>query len=340
MNTFEIKVSTIVKIILTFFAFAILYYIRGVFVYIILAFIISSAVSPLINFLERKKIPRILATILVYLLILLFFVFIFWFFIPPFVNQIQEVSTNLPIWLDNFQNIIQKYKNLNLPPQLINGLESAISGLISKVSQIPTKFFNLFSKISSALFGFFFLVILSIYLSFEKDIDKRFAKFIFPKHKNRQDNIILFWNKAQEVISKWFQGYIISAIIVGLFVWISFSILGIQYSAIIAIISGFCEIIPLFGPTFALIVALILTSFQNLHLLIWIVLIFLIIQQLDNYLFLPFIMRNRVQLNPLITLIAAFVGGKFGGILGMVAAIPICAVLVEYWKLYQLKFSK
>jgi len=340
MDTFEIKTLTIIKIILIVLSFVVLYSIRGILAYVIFALIISSAIIPLINFLEQKRIPRVLGVILTYLVIISFFILIIWFSLPPFVNQIQGMTSSLPIWLNNLQNTIQKYKDLNLPHQVIQGIEGAISDLIAKIVETPPKIFNLFTRVSGVIFSLIFLIVLSAYLSFEKNIDKRFAKFVFPNFKKKQEYIFLFWQRTQKIIGRWLQGYIISAIIVGFLVWVSFSILGIEYSAVIAVIAGFCEIVPLFGPIFALMVGLILTLFQDLHLVFWVFLIFLIIQQVDNYFILPFIMKNRVRLNPLITLIAIFIGGNVGGLLGMIAAVPLCAVLIEWWRIYQMEFSK
>ncbi len=128
------------------------------------------------------------------------------------------------------------------------------------------------------------------------------------------------------------QGQLFLGVIVGVLVYIGLSLLGIRFALLLAIIAGILELVPYIGPVLSAIPAVILAFFQAPILALWILILYIVVQQLENYLLVPVIMKKVVGLNPVVVIIALLIGGKLLGILGIILAVPAAAVLAEFFK--------
>ena len=212
-------------------------------------------------------------------------------------------------------------------------IKEVISQATQNISQAFAGVFGFIYNLFGQIFNLLFVVIVAFYLAVEKRTAERFSDFFFENHKEFKVKILKYWQLAEDRAGRWLQGYICLGFIVGTFVYIGLSILGVKYALILAVLAGVLEIIPWLGPVFAGIVGFLFAFLQGgLPMALWAVFIFFIVQQVENFLIVPLVMKNRVDLNPLLTLIVLLVGGTIGGFLGMILAVPVTAILLAFWK--------
>jgi len=144
------------------------------------------------------------------------------------------------------------------------------------------------------------------------------------------------FDKAEKRLNSWFWGEITLMTVVGLLTFIGLNLIGIRYALALAVLAGLLEAIPNLGPTISSIPAILLGFAVSPVMGVTALALYFIIQQLENNLIVPVVMKKAVGLNPIITLIALIVGGKIAGVLGVILAVPttifIETVLIEIQK--------
>ena len=133
----------------------------------------------------------------------------------------------------------------------------------------------------------------------------------------------IVFDKAEKRLNAWFWGELTLMTVVGIFTFIGLNLIGIRYALPLAVLAGLLEVVPNMGPVISAVPAVLIgmtysyfTGFSTLAL-------YFIIQQLENTFIVPFIMKRAVGLTPIVTLIALIVGGKLGGVMGILLAIPL-----------------
>ena len=121
----------------------------------------------------------------------------------------------------------------------------------------------------------------------------------------------------------WLWGQLILMLAIGLVTYVGLILLGVRYALPLAVFAGLLEIVPILGPTISTVPAFIVTASQNMFSGLTVIALYFIIQQIENQVLVPVVMRRAVGLNPIVTLTALIIGGKLGGILGLLLAIPI-----------------
>lgn len=325
--------ATTLKIIGILVATLILYFIRDVVGYLLLAFVFASALKPGVDLFEKKKIPRSLSAILIFLLFFTFFGCISYFAFPPLINEVQSFVSNFPQYWQNFLDWLPQFEEWTTQVPFGKNIENTVSQSVQGLSKAVGSAFGAIYSFFGQFFDFFFILIVAFYLVIEKNAIEGLANFFFKENDKAKKKILKYWKISEERVGRWLQGYIFLGIIVGTLVYIGLSILGVKYAVILAVLAGTLEIIPFFGPVFAGIVGIFLALFQGGWVIaLWTAFIFFIIQQLENYLIVPLVMKDRVNLNPLLTILILFIGSRLGGILGMILAVPVTAIFIALWE--------
>jgi predicted PurR-regulated permease PerM len=122
--------------------------------------------------------------------------------------------------------------------------------------------------------------------------------------------------------------------------FIALYFLGVKYSIILGIIAGIFEIVPIAGPIFAGAVSAAVALSDSLSLAIWVVAIFILIQQLESNVIIPLVMKKSVGLNPIWVILGLLGGAKLGGIVGIILSVPVILILEEVINEFDRKKSK
>jgi len=331
----SIDSSTIVRF-LGFIILAILFYVlRDVVLTFIASVVIASSIEPFTDKLERKGVPRLLSVIGIYVSTAIFVVAMFYFLAPPLVDDISNVISRAPEYIDSLQiwgasndSVIGGtiYNSLNTETgsmvQIVNNLKQSVAGIGSGA-------LGFFSGAFGGFMSFILIIVLSFYFAVQKDGIDSFLRIVTPI-KN-EEYIINLWKRSQRKMGRWLQGQFILGLIVAVLVYLGLTIIGVKSAFLLAILAGFLEIIPLFGPIIASIPAIAIALIDGgLSSSLMVIGLYLIIQQFENHLIYPLVVKKVVGVPPLLVIVSLVVGAQLAGFLGILLAVPIIAALMEY----------
>ena len=322
MNKLEISWTSLWKILLMIVFGVALYLLRDVLIILALALVISSALDAPISFLERKKIPRILGTILIFLTGAAVLTLLLYAIVPAAIMEFKNLS-----------DILSKYQ-LKLPAvQVFNSLD-----FIKNIGVYLGNFANTllsggisFIGVISAIFGsavFLTAVfVLSFYLSASKYGVEKFLRAVLPS--SQEEYVMKIYFRARRKIGLWLQGQLILSLIIGLAVFFGLLILGVKYSLILGILAGILEMVPYVGPVLVGIISFLLVISQSLTLGFSVAALFVIIKQVANHLLVPLVMRYTTGLHPVVVVISLLAGAQLFGFAGIILAVPAAVVIQE-----------
>lgn len=330
-TTINISASTILRVVFVILVLIFLYLIRDVIVIFLFALIIASAISPAVNILRKIKIPRVLGALIVYILALGILGFLISLAVPSIAKDIKELSSNMPKYIDDLSAQFESFKRASAKYQdIIVQLQNFLAGIGDFLRKSASNLFSTAINIFGGLLSFLIVLVISFYLSVQEKGVQRVLTSITPSR--HRDYILNLWRRSQKKLGRWLQGQLFLGVIVGVLVYIGLSFLNVKFALLLAILAGVLEIFPYVGPVLAAIPAIILGFLQTPILGLWVLILYIIVQQLENYLIVPLVIGKVVKLNPVVVILALLVGGKLGGIPGMILAVPITAVVAEFFR--------
>jgi predicted PurR-regulated permease PerM len=310
-----------------------LYLIREIILIILAAGLLSTIISPAVNYLEKRKLPRWLGAFLVFLLILGTVALVFSAIVPMAISQskvfIEQIPSIVTSFFDNVSSEIQTELSVLLKQWFDN---SPING---------QAVFSLLGSVAGQIFSFFTILIIAFYLTVrDRKKNKGFGSFLPEKY---QEFFKSFIESSKKEIGDWGRGLLILSLFVGVLAYLGLSILGVKFALTLALIAALTEVIPYIGPWLGGIPAVMIAFLQSPTLGLLVVILYIVIQQVENILLTPHIMHRAVGLDPLIIIIILLVGGKLAGPLGMILAVPlatICYILFKEYQQYQKTVAK
>lgn len=288
----------------------ILYEIRDVIVLLFIAIIFMSALSPFVEKLIKWKIPKVLAVALVYLVVVSIISTLLVIVFVPLIDETSRLIKDLPATLEKA-----------LPQEVIDRsvVQDKVTDIFGNAPNIVINIFSNFVTIVSIL-------VLSFYLLLDKE---RFEKLLSQLFINQQDRAKNLIEKIEYKLGAWLRGQIVLSLVIGTVTYILLFALNIPYALPLAILAGFMEVVPVIGPIIAAIPAILVAyvNFQTPAEALFVALGYLIIQQLENHIVVPQVMKRAVGLNPLFVILAIAIGGRLLGISGALLAVPIVVVM-------------
>ncbi len=320
-QTIDISFSSWVKAVLVgALAFA-TYLIMDVFLVIIASIVIASALEPAANWARRRGLPRLPTILSVYVIMAILFAGLFYFLFLPLLGEVSGFISGFSGYADSFSTNSSLGSSLNisnLGEKLNTILLSLSQGVISSASL-------LFGGVTS----FVLIVILSFYLAVQDDGVGKFLRIVTPL--NREKYILDLWNRSREKIGLWMQGQLLMSVIVAVLAYLGLLLLGIPNALLLAVGAGMFEIIPLFGPILAAIPAVIIGfSDGGTSIALLVAGLFVIIQQFENQLIYPLVVKKVIGVPPMVSILALLIGAKLAGFLGMLISVPLAAIFIEF----------
>ncbi|GAC1412071.1 MAG: AI-2E family transporter [Candidatus Doudnabacteria bacterium] len=326
----SISTGTLLKItglgLLLFF----LWQVRDVLILLLIAVTLASALEPLVDFLNKKSVPRAVSVLSVYLLAIGFLVLMGYLVLPTMFNQFAQLRSS--------QDLAVQFQDKLGSNELINSLH--LSDAITKnFQQATTQFTNVSDNFVKRTLGFFSgfievitILVVSFYLLAEKSGMKKFVYTLVPKEY--EGEALHLVNRIQRKIGLWLIGQMIVSAIVFVVMFIVLSLLGVKFALVLAILAGFFELIPYIGPIISAIPAIFFAFLQSPALAVVVLISYVFLQKLEGYVLVPKIMEKTIGVSPLVILVAILIGYKLSGIFGILLAVPIVAVInvvVEEW---------
>jgi predicted PurR-regulated permease PerM len=330
--THSVSTGTFVRaIIVGALAYAI-WVLRGLVLLVLTAVVIASAIEPGVAWLIRKKLPRVLAVLIMYVIVFGSLFAVLYFFIPPILSDAEGLFAQIPQYLGSLNLQLTSLPTLDSHSAITNQAQSAITTLLNFrtiFSGSSEGAFRLLSAFFGGIFAFALVVVLSFYFAMLETGVEDFLRIITPAE--REEYVVSLWLRARAKIGLWMQGQVLSSVIGGVLAYLGLLILGIPYAFILALFTATMMLIPVFGSFLAAFPPILLAySTGGVSLALIIGGYYLIINQFESHIIHPLVVNKVVGIPPLLVILALIVGGELAGFLGVLLAIPVAAAVREF----------
>jgi len=330
----SISTNTLIKIVLLgVLIFAIIKLFNIVLV-ILTAIVIASFVESAVRRLKPYIKNRTLLVFLIYIITISIAIGLLSVFMPTFIEEMSALVSSLSQYIPNSSilNTFQPDSIVGAKDVVSNISRDASLGEIIKSSQVLISsfsggFWDVFSGAFGGVFNFVLIIILSFYLSITEKGIENFLRVIAPGHI--EEYLIDLWQRTERKIGLWVQGQMLLGLIIGVLSYLGLTIIGVKYALVLAIVTGFCEMVP-FGIFLAMV---IVTLFGFLDGGITMALLsfglYFILHQFESYLIYPLIIKKVIGISPFVVILSIIIGAELAGFLGVILAIPVAVCLLE-----------
>jgi len=344
----DIKPISVFKATLTvlmvLLAAYLLYAIGNTLLLFFVAFFIASALDPLIDYLQKKRIPRAIGVILVYIIIFLLIALFFVQLLPLIADQLialagavndfilkvsQSPTLNLPFGNQIRPFLDELYKAVDIKVIAVQ-LKDSLQLVSTQLLNLGGNLWTIILQISNGLFNFILLLILVFFMTVDEQALENFCISIFPEKYSPYISQRLQMVKVK--IGEWIRGQLMVSVVAAVVSFIGLAIAGVQFSLLIAVITGICMIVPVFGRVVACVLVLPIVLNQSAGHALFMIIYYFLISQVENNIIVPLLMNKAVGLSPILIIFALLVGFQFLGILGLVLAIPIATIMAIFAK--------
>lgn len=323
----DISTHAIFKFILIVLFFVLLYLVRQVIFILLFAVIIAAAVNPFGNWLDRKRIPRLLGILLLYLTVFALVVFILTLIIPFVSQEVGQLTEDLPRFIAKITASLEAIKGETGTFDIISQLQGLLDAFSQFLQESSQSAVGLIVNIFGGIISFFGIVVISFYLSVMRGGIDNFLSSVVPD--KYESYILNLWHRSEKKLGHWFQAQLLLSLIVGLMTFVGLSLLNIKFALVLAVLIMVLELVPNVGPVLAAIPAVALAFFQSPTLGFWVTGLYIAIQQVENQILTPLILGRTLGINPVVVIISLLVGFNLAGIIGMIVAVPVATVIVE-----------
>jgi len=322
-------VRTVLTVSAVGIVMAALYAARDALMLIYVSALIAMGFSPLVRIIERprqrggrRRVPRVLAILVIYLAVIVGVVLLGLMIVPPLVDQATTLWSGMPQHFNRFQQFLMRYKLITHPITLQEAVEKAPAG--AGGNAVSTVLFAIWSVVGG-VFGVITILILSFYLLIEAE-----SLFIFLRRFVPEPSRAHFTTAAREAVVKvsaWLRAQFILAGVMGTFAAIGLALMGVPYFYVVALVAAIGETIPIVGPVIGGVTAVAVAITVSPKMALTVGAYFLVLHQLESNILVPKIMERRVGVSPVTVIVALLVGGALWGLMGAILAIPTAAIL-------------
>ncbi len=310
------------------------YEIRQIVLILFVSFLFASALMPTVDFLQKKKVPRALSVLVIYVVVITFLVAFISSFIPTLGKELVKLARNLQealvgltqggVNIPALNFILEPLQDFDVKTLSAN-LEQYLLSIGKQLSSLAGNAVGFLIALSNGLLNFLLVLVLTFMFVVGRDDVNQFIVSLFPKE---YESYILNKNKAIQVkIGYWLQGQVVLMVVIGLITYIGLSIIGVDYALTLAAFTGLAELLPVVGPMLALIVALPIAANKAFWMVGAVFIFYMVIQQLENNLLVPAIMKKAVGLNPIVVIVSMLIGFQFLGVLGLIISVPVATMV-------------
>ncbi|NLO27336.1 MAG: AI-2E family transporter [Actinobacteria bacterium] len=323
---------------------------HAVFVFLI-STIVALLLNPVVLWMKRIKFPRWLAVPVVYLAFVAVVVVAFIFLGPPLLRQFQRLFEAIPGWLDSLNSLLADLENWLASHSIDVSLRINTVDIVAWLQSHGAESIGALVTVGWSVVGWLVNLFLTVVVSFYMLIDgRRIFRFMCRLAPGEQAVKESYVTGLQTAFSKYVRGQLLLGATIGLAcglaIWImSWDVVGVwpaggQYALLFGFWAGITEVIPYIGPWLGAIPPVIAAFFHSPTAALIVIIAFFVIQQLESHILAPNIVGSSVGVHPLVVIFALLAGAQIGGILGMLAAMPLLAMLRHTLTFYDFKLSK
>jgi putative heme transporter len=309
----------------------------------VVAAVIALILNPVVAFVQRSRIPRGLAVLIVYLAFFLTLVGIGFLLANPIADQVRTFTHNLPHIVNEANKRIYeiqgKLNKAGLHLHLVKQGKTALQSIEEKVAKSSSKLASsaggLLTEAASAVFDLVLVFVLSVYMLVYGERIGALVRRAMPDgdgtHADDYPTLV------QHAVSRYVGGQLLFSVLMGASAGVSLYIFGLigifpdgrKYALAFGVFYGVMELVPYIGPILGAIPAVLVALFTDPLVALWVALLFVALQQLEGHVVAPQIFGHTLRINPLLVIFTLLLGLQLHGIVGALVALPILAILRE-----------
>ncbi len=325
----QLFLTIIAGAVVTVIAWTVLVRFSHILILLIASFILAYLIAPLVNRMERGGVPRLASTALVYLVVFGALAVGAVLLLGPLTTQVTAVARSLPTYFDphgrpsGLETFLKQHgvDTSHLRTQAIDTARNASGILLGSLT-------NTLGIVTGAI-AFITDLLLILVITFYFVIDghamrNRGVRLLPESYRSRWFFVEAALNR---VLGGYIRGQVIVAATVGAAAGIGCAVIGVQFPIVIGVLAFVFEFIPMLGPVLGMIPAVVISVFQAPTPVIWVIIYFIALQQVESNFIVPRISGHAVGLHPLAALLALIAGLDLGGVGGALLSVPVVGVL-------------
>lgn len=319
----DVRVVTIIKVVLVLFCFGLLYIIKDIILIFFVALILAALITPLADYGMRYKIPRSVTILGVYVVILALLFLILGALVPPMLDEARNLIANFSLL---WERVLGSAGPLATYTAQRGFEENFRQSLESMTAQIPNVALGAFSSITGVLesvFSLLLIFVLAFYLVVEVESLKRLLRNLAPERY--QASVVGIITRVQRKLGDWMRAQLILSGAVAVLTYVGLLIIGMPYALVLGLLAGMLELVPYAGPVIAAVPGIFLALSISPVKAALALMVYVLVQQAESHLLIPQINQKFIGINPIVSIMALLLGARLGGILGILVAIPIAA---------------
>ncbi len=307
----EISHRTIIFTLVLLAGLWLLLQIRDILFLLFISFILMSALQPIIDWFEDRRIPRVLSIVLIYAVVVGGIGAAIAGMIPTLAAQSGKLFTEIP----NFLNRMFPYVSLD-----VQALSQQVAPVGENIVKVTVGVFtNFITTLTVFTFTFYFLL--------ERGNLKTAMSGLLGEGMG--DRIFSILLRVEKRLGAWVLGELMLMLFIGTLVYIGLFFLRVDFALPLAIMAGLLEIVPTIGPIVSAVPAILVAFSHSPILALTVIALYIVVQQVENNIVVPLVMRRSVGLPPILTILALMIGGRFAGVTGAILAVPVLLTLQE-----------
>jgi predicted PurR-regulated permease PerM len=332
VNPWKLVVGGIFTVVGVVAAIYLAFRLQDVITHAFIALVLAVGLQGPVARLHTLGVPRPLGLLVIYLGVIASLVGAGWLLLPPVVRDLQELATQSPTYVAEAQAQAGRLGvRLDIPGladverHLLTEVAGDLGSYVGRAVTILNFTLGLFGGVLSG----FFVLILSIFIVTEGPAFRAHLLSLLPPDTERR------WYRITEKIAAKIQGWMLGTVLLGFtvggIITASLLLLGSPYPFLLGFVAGLGELVPMVGPIVAAVPAISIAAFAGWGQLLAVLALYVVVQQLENYVLVPRIMGRAVDLPGLVVLVAFLIGSALLGVLGGMLAMPLAAVAQVLW---------
>jgi predicted PurR-regulated permease PerM len=294
-----------------------------------LAAVLAFALSGPVDMLNRRLGNRPLAILITYLLVGILVVGGLTVIAGPFVRQATDLGAALPQYANDLQarapEVQTTLGQYGIQTDLDQLKAQAASAIEQGGADVLKNLVGTLAEVGGMILDIVLALVISLYLLLDGPRFRERSLAIIPaQHRAKA---VFVQDNASRVLGGYLRAQLTLALIIGVLAGVGTALLGLPYAVVLGVLAGLFELVPMFGPILSVIPAVLVALFMPFPTVVWVVLFFLAIQQVENNVLAPRISGHAVGLHPLGAMFALLAGFQLAGLLGGLFAVPLAGVL-------------
>ncbi len=322
---FDVTWASLWRIVGMLLLMAILYLAMDIWLAVLLAIVISSALDASVSWLEKKKLPRIVGTLGIFIILIFVLALLMYAVVPIALSE-------LTILLKNVGTVGIPALGLQEAAKVIGIINEGLSHLTNVLLSGNVSFASIISKFVGGATLAISTFVLAFYLTVDRDGVENLLVAILPT--GYEDKVLDVYFKTRKKIGNWLYGQVLLSVSIGLGSFIGLWFIGVKYSLVLGILTAIFEIVPFAGPIISGAVAFLIALSDSYASGIYVFLLYLILHEIESLVLAPIFIRWTTSLHPAAILISLLLGARLFGFIGLILAVPITVMfqeLVEGW---------